>query len=129
MSTQAPTQFHKWHKIKQNIKTTSRRKRIKFNRNHSRVTTRRTVRYKSKEITKEEKCFACDKKTKWKKISRHCETLSRVKWDDGLATLIDTMKKNEDLSDQWLHCTAKLLEVITSNVDVWRAADVLLAIL
>ena len=46
------------------------------------------MRRKSKEITKEEKFFACDKKTKRKNRSR---------------TLIDAMKKNEHLSDQWLH--------------------------
>ena len=73
---------------------------------------------------KEDKCFACDKKTKWKKRPRHWETLSKVKWDNRLATLIDAMKKNEDLSDQWLHSAAKWLEVTTSNVDVF-AADVL----
>ena len=31
---------------------------------------------------KEENCFACDKKTKRKKRSRHLETLSRVERDD-----------------------------------------------
>ena len=73
---------------------------------------------------KEEKCFACDKKTKRKKRSRHLETLSRVEWDDGSATLIDATKKNENLSDQRLHSTAKRLKVLTSTVKVF-AADVL----
>ena len=66
---------------------------------------------------KEEKCFACDKKTKRKKKSRHLETLGRVERDDGSATLIDAMKKKEDLSDQWLNSAAKRLKVMTSNVD------------
>ena len=56
---------------------------------------------KSKEIIKEQKCFACDKKTRRKNRSRHWETLSRVEPYDGSATLIDAMKKNEDLLDQW----------------------------
>ena len=73
---------------------------------------------------KEEKCFACDKKTKRKKRSRHLETLSRVEWDDGSATLIDATKQNENLSDQRLHSTAKRLKVLTSTVKVF-AADVL----
>ena len=77
------------------------------------------MRRKSKEIMKEEKCFACDKKTKRKKRSRHLETLIRVERDDGSVTLIDAMKKNEDLSDQWLHSAAKRLKVMTSNVDVF----------
>ena len=55
---------------------------------------------KSKQITKKDKCFPCDKKTKQKKRSRHWQTLSRVEPDDGLEILIDAMKKNEDLSDQ-----------------------------
>ena len=71
------------------------------------------MRRKSKEIMKEEKCFACDKKTKRKKRFRHLETLSRVERDDGSATLIDAMKKNKDLSDQWSHSAAKRLEVMT----------------
>ena len=49
------------------------------------------------------------------------ETLSRVELDDRSATLIDAMKKNEDLSDQWLHSAAKRLKVTTSNVDVFVA--------
>ena len=73
---------------------------------------------------KEEKCFAFDKKTKRKKRSRHLETLSRVERDDGSATLIDAMKKNENLSDQSLRSAPKQLEVMTSNVDVF-AADAL----
>ena len=73
---------------------------------------------------KKEKCFACDKKTKRKKRSRHLETLSRVEWDDGSATLIDATKKNENLSDQRLHSAAKRLKVLTSTVKVF-AADVL----
>ena len=77
------------------------------------------MRRKSKEITKEEKCFACDKKIKRKKRFRHLETLSRVERDDGSATLIDAMKKNEDLSDQWLHNATKRFKVMTSNVDVF----------
>ena len=81
------------------------------------------MRRKSKEIMKEEKCFACDKKTKRKKRSRHLETLSRVERDDGSATLMDAVKKNEYLSDQWLHSTAKRLKVMTNSVDVF-AADV-----
>ena len=79
------------------------------------------MRRKSKEIMKEGKCLACDKKTKEKKRSRHWETLEQ---DDGSTILIDVMKKNEDLSDQWLHSVAKRLKVLTSNVDVF-AADVL----
>ena len=51
----------------------------------------------------EEKCFACDKKTKRKKRSRHWEMLSRVERDNGSVIFKDAMKKNEDLSDQWLH--------------------------
>ena len=78
---------------------------------------------KSKEIMKGEKCFSCDKKTKRKKRYIHLETLSRVERDDGSATLIDAMKKNEDLSDQWLHSAAKRLKVVTSDVDV-LATDV-----
>ena len=78
---------------------------------------------KSKEIMKGEKCFSCDKKTKRKKRSIHLETLSRVERNDGSATLIDAMKKNEDLSDQWLHSAAKRLKVVTSDVDV-LATDV-----
>ena len=79
------------------------------------------TRCKSKEIMKEEKCFACDKKIKRRKKSRRLETLSRVERDDGSATLIYVMKKNEDLSDQWLHSTAKQLKVMTSNVEVFTA--------
>ena len=59
------------------------------------------MRRKSKKIMKEENYFACDKKTKRKKRSRHLETLSRAERNDGSATLIGAMKKNEDLSDQW----------------------------
>ena len=70
---------------------------------------------------KEEKCFACDKKTKRKKRSRHLETLSRIGGDEESATLIDDMKKNEDLSDQWLDRAAKRLKVMTSSVDVFAA--------
>ena len=70
---------------------------------------------------KEEKCFACDKKTKWKKRSRHLETLSRVEWNDGSATLIDATKNNENLSDQRLHSAAKPLKVLTSTVEVFAA--------
>ena len=77
------------------------------------------MRRKSKEIMKKEKCFACDKKTKRKKRSRHLETLIRVERDDGSATLIDAMKKNEDLSEQRLHSAAKRLKVMTSNVDIF----------
>ena len=51
------------------------------------------------------------------------ETLSRVKWDDGSATLIDATKKNENLSDQRLHSAAKQLKVLTSIVEVF-AGDV-----
>ena len=65
------------------------------------------MRRKSKEIMKKEKCFACDKKTKRKKRSRHLETLIRVERNEGSATLIDARKKNEDLLDQWLHNGAK----------------------
>ena len=79
------------------------------------------MRRKSKEIMKEEKCFACDKKTKRKKRSRHLETLSRVERKEGSATLIGARKKNEDLSDQWLHNAAKRLKVMTSNVGVFDA--------
>ena len=42
---------------------------------------------------KEEKCFACGKKTKQKKRSRRLETLSRVERVDESATVIDAMKK------------------------------------
>ena len=49
---------------------------------------------------KEEKCFACDKKTKRKRRSRHLEKLNRVEQDNESATFIDAIKKNEDLSDQ-----------------------------
>ena len=79
------------------------------------------MRLKSNEIMKEEKCFACDKKTKWKKRSTHLETLSRVEWDDRSATLIDATKKNENLSDQRLHSTSKRLKVLTSTVEVFAA--------
>ena len=61
---------------------------------------------KSKKM-KEVKCFPCDKETKQKRRPRQWETLSRVERDDGLATLIDAIKKNENLSDQWLHSAAK----------------------
>ena len=44
-----------------------------------------------------------------------------VERDDRSATLIDVMKKNEDLSGQWLHSPAKRLKVMTSNVDVFAA--------
>ena len=81
------------------------------------------MRRKSKETMKEEKCFACDKKTKRKKRSRHLETLIRVERDHGSAALIDVMKKNEDLSHQWLHSAAKRLKVMNSNVNVF-ASDV-----
>ena len=37
-------------------------------------------------------------KKQTKKRSRHWETLSRVERENGSETLIDTMKKNEDLS-------------------------------
>ena len=70
---------------------------------------------------KEEKCFACDKKTKWKKRSRHLETLTRVEWNDGSATLIDATKNNENLSDQRLHSAATPLKVLTSTVEVFAA--------
>ena len=56
---------------------------------------------------KEEMCFACNRKTKRKRRSRHWEKLSRVRRDDGSATLIDDMKKNEHLSDQWLRSATK----------------------
>ena len=79
------------------------------------------MRRKSKEIKKEGKCLACDNKNKEKKRSRHWETLEQ---DDRSTILIDVMKKNEDLSDQWLHSVAKRLKVLISNVDVF-AADVL----
>ena len=79
------------------------------------------MRRKPKEIMKEKKCFACDKKAKRKKRSRHLEMLSRVERDDRSTTLIDAMKKNEDLSDQWLHSATKRLKVMTSNVDVFVA--------
>ena len=74
---------------------------------------------------KEEKCVACDKKTKRKKRSRHLETLSRVEWDDGSATLIDATKKNGNLSDQRLHSAAKWSKVLTSTTVKVFAADVL----
>ena len=61
------------------------------------------MRHKLKQIMIEEKCFACDKKTKRKKRSRHWEMLSRVERGNGSVIFIDAMKKNEDLSDQWLH--------------------------
>ena len=51
------------------------------------------MRHKSKGIMKEEKCFACGKKTKQKKRSRRLETLSRVERVDESATVIDAMKK------------------------------------
>ena len=73
------------------------------------------------EIMKEEKCYACDKKTIQKKRSRHLETLSRIEWDNGLATLIDATKKNENLLDYKLHSTAKRLKVLTSTVEVFAA--------
>ena len=124
MSPPVLPQFHKWHKIRQNIKLTNKKK--------DEISTKITVelqqeaprrRRKSKEITKEEKCFDCYKTTKRKKRSRHLETLSRVERNDRSATLIDAIKKNEDLSDQWLHNAAKRLKVMTSNADVF-AADV-----
>ena len=62
---------------------------------------------KSKKKMKEDKCFPCDKKTEQKRRPRQWETLSRVERDGGLATLIDAIKKNENLSDQWLHSAAK----------------------
>ena len=49
------------------------------------------------------------------------ETLSRVERDDGSATLMYIKKKNEDLSDQSLHSTAKRLKVRTSKVEVFTA--------
>ena len=52
-----------------------------------------TMRRKSKETMKEEKCFACGKKTNRKKRSRHFETLSRVERDNGSSTLIDAITK------------------------------------
>ena len=73
---------------------------------------------------KEKKCFACDQKTKRKKRSRHWETLSRVERDNGSATLIDAMKKKEDLPDQWLHSVANRYKVMKSNADLF-SADVL----
>ena len=79
------------------------------------------MRRKPKEIMKEKKCFACDKKAKRKKRSRHLEMLSRVERDKGSATLINDMKKNEDLSDQWLDRAAKRLKVMTSSADVFAA--------
>ena len=79
------------------------------------------MRRKPKEVMKEKKSFACDKKAKRKKRSRHLEMLSRVERDDRSTTLIDAMKKNEDLSDQWLHSATKRLKVMTSNVDVFVA--------
>ena len=82
------------------------------------------MRRKSKEIMREEKCFAYNKKTKRKTIPRHWETLSRIEWDYGSATLIDAIKKNENLSGQWLQSAAKRLKVMTSNLDVFTA-DVL----
>ena len=51
------------------------------------------------------------------------ETLSRIERDDGSATLIDAIEKNEYLSDQWLHSTAKRLKVTTNSVEVF-APDV-----
>ena len=47
--------------------------------------------------------------------------LSRVERDKGSATLINDMKKNEDLSDQWLDRAAKRLKVMTSSADVFAA--------
>ena len=47
---------------------------------------------KSKKIMKENKCFACDKKTKQKRRFRQLETLCRVRRDNGLAAFIDPMK-------------------------------------
>ena len=79
------------------IKTTNKIKSSNFNRNQGRATARRTLSYKNAPLVK--KCFACDKKTKQKKRSRHLEMLSRVEWDDALATLIDATKKNENLLD------------------------------
>ena len=69
----------------------------------------------------EEKCFACDEKTKRKKRSRHWEMLSRVERDNGSVIFIDAMKKNEDLSDQWLHSATEWLKIMTSHVDVFTA--------
>ena len=76
---------------------------------------------------KKEECFACHKKTKRKKRFRHLETLSRVERDDGSGILIDALKKNEDLSDQWLRSAAKRLKVMTimTNTIDFFAADVL----
>ena len=56
-----------------------------------------------------------------KSRSRHLEMLSRVERDKGSATLINDMKKNEDLSDQWLDRAAKRLKVMTSSADVFAA--------
>ena len=94
------------------------------------------MRHKSKGIMKEEKCFACGKKTKQKKRSRRLETLSRVERVDESVTNVKQgrtsrwisnyyrcYEKNEDLPDQWLHGAAKRLKVMTSNVDVF-ASDV-----
>ena len=47
--------------------------------------------------------------------------LSRVERDKGSATLINDMKKNEDLSDQWLDRAAKRLKVMTNSADVFAA--------
>ena len=88
---------------------------------NTRIPSDTRMRRKSKKIMKEEKCFACDEKTKRKKRSRYLETLSRVERDDGSATLIDAMKKNEDLSNQWLHSAAKRLKVMTSSADIFSA--------
>ena len=50
--------------------------------------------------------------------------LSRVEQDDGPATLINSLKKNEDLSDQWIQSAAKQLKAMTTNVDTFTG-DVL----
>ena len=50
--------------------------------------------------------------------------LSRVEQDDGPATLINALKKNEDLSDQWIQSAAKQLKAMTTNVDTFTG-DVL----
>ena len=50
--------------------------------------------------------------------------LSRVEQDDGPATLINALKKNENLSDQWIQSAAKQLKVMTTNVDTFTG-DVL----
>ena len=125
MSPPVPPWFHKQLKLNRILKQQTKEKEERSAENTVEQQQEQTLdirmRRKSKEIMKEGKCLASDKKTKEKKRSRHWETLEQ---DDGSTILIDVMKKNEDLSDQWLHSVAKRLKVLTSNVDVF-AADVL----